>query len=541
MKKTLMYIVSLLLAMLIALPVGGFAQDQDRLQKFSQAELDQMLAPIALYPDSLLAQVLMASTYPLEVVMADRWVKAHPNLSGDQLQAELDNQNWDPSVKALVPFPQVLAMMGEKLEWTERLGDAFLDQQEEVMDAVQKLREKAREAGNLKSSKEQRVVLKERIIVIEPANPEIVYVPVYNPTIVYGRWWYPAYPPFWYYPPGYVVTRVVFAFPFFFVVGPAWPVLWGHWDWPHHTVYVNVDRTININRTYVSHVDVRTTTWHHDADHRRGVPYRSEATRERYTPTRRAVDTRPDVRGFNQGVKTAPKISSKPPITQQPRQTSASVNMKMNSNKNKVGSLPTSTTQQQQRSDSTKTLPTRVNNAPATVQQPRPSVVSVNKKPDGKRVTSMPATVQGPQSSAGAADKRPEGNKVSSVQTPMSQPKVSRGADSKPPANSGNKGNAVFGGMARGSEVKKQSEQSIQSRRSVITGGGSSGSPQVGRMSSGSPAAGGNPGNVSVKGGFGGGSGQGGVAIQKNQGRGNEKIAEAMPGNDHNQPRQKMK
>jgi hypothetical protein len=524
MKKTVMYIVSLLVVMLIALPTGAVAQDQDRLQKFSQAELDQMLAPIALYPDSLLAQVLMASTYPLEVVMADRWAKAHPNLSGDQLQAELDNQNWDPSVKALVPFPQVLAMMGEKLEWTERLGDAFLDQQAEVMDAVQNLREKAREAGNLKSTKEQRVVLKERIIVIEPANPEIVYVPVYNPTIVYGRWWYPAYPPFWYYPPGYVVTRVVFAFPFFFVVGPAWPVLWGHWDWPHHTVYVNVDRTININRTYVSRVDVRTTTWHHDADHRRSVPYRSEATRERYAPAQRTVDTRPDVRGFNQEVKTAPKISSKPPITQHP---TASASTRTG---NKVGSMPPTIQQPRPTGTfgSTKVNGDKVSTAPAIVKQPQPAAGSVNKRPEVNKVTSTPAPIAQPQASNNIKSQP----SMVSASAPVSQPKVLRASDNKSLASGANKGNAVFGSINRGSEVKQQSERSVQNRATTITGGGNVNSSRSVGVSSGNTGSG--------KGGF-IGSGQGGVAYQKNQGKGNEKMADAMPKNDRDQAGRKMK
>ena len=169
-----------------------------------------MLAPIALYPDSLLAQVLMASTYPLEVVMAERWVKEKKGLQGDQPNAELDKQNWDPSVKALVPFPQVLAMMSEKLEWTEKLGDAFLDQQAAVMDTIQKLRQKAQETGNLKSGNEQKVMTEGNTIVIEPTNPQVIYVPVYDPFIVYGPWWYPAYPPFWCYPYGYAVAGFAF-------------------------------------------------------------------------------------------------------------------------------------------------------------------------------------------------------------------------------------------------------------------------------------------------------------------------------------------
>jgi len=157
--------------------------------------LEQILAPIALYPDSLLAQILMASTYPLEVVQADRWAKQNKDLKGDALTAALEKQPWDPSVKSLVNFPQVLAMMSEKLDWTQKLGDAFLAQQKDVMDTVQGLRKKAVDAGNLKTTKEQQVIVEKETIIIEPASTQVVYVPTYNPTVVYGAWPYPAYPP----------------------------------------------------------------------------------------------------------------------------------------------------------------------------------------------------------------------------------------------------------------------------------------------------------------------------------------------------------
>src|SRR5215472_12069466 len=159
---------------------------------FKPEELDQLLAPIALYPDDLLAQVLMAATYPLEIVQADRWVKDPKNakLKGEQLASALENQPWDPSVKSLVPFPQVLDMMSQQLDWTQKLGDAFLAQQKDVMDTVQRLRRKAQAAETLKTN-EQQVVKTEpasQTIVIQPANPQVVYVPAYNPTVVYGTW-----------------------------------------------------------------------------------------------------------------------------------------------------------------------------------------------------------------------------------------------------------------------------------------------------------------------------------------------------------------
>ena len=185
-KKVSMRTLILFLILLAMVQPWAFAEDQGGAHKFEQEELDQILAPIALYPDSLLAQVLMAATYPLEVVEADRWVRANKNLKDDHLNDALEKMEWDPSVKALAPFPQVLAMMSEKLDWMQKLGDAFLAQEEDVMDAVQKLRAKAEAAGNLKTTDEQKVVVEEKVIRIEPASPEVVYVPVYNPVVAYG-------------------------------------------------------------------------------------------------------------------------------------------------------------------------------------------------------------------------------------------------------------------------------------------------------------------------------------------------------------------
>jgi hypothetical protein len=153
MKCLWQYALIVLVAICLALPPSLFAQGAPS-KVFKQEELDQLLAPIALYPDDLLTQILMASTYPLEVVQAERWAKQNKSLKGDALKAALDKQTWDDSVKALVPFPDVLTMMSEKLEWTQKLGDAFLAQQKDVMDTVQSLRRKANAAGNLKSSNE---------------------------------------------------------------------------------------------------------------------------------------------------------------------------------------------------------------------------------------------------------------------------------------------------------------------------------------------------------------------------------------------------
>ena len=167
---------------------------------FTQAELDRMLAPIALYPDSLLSQILMAATYPVEVVQAARWSRANPGLKGDEAVRAAEDKDWDPSVKSLTAFPQVLAMMDENLGWTEQLGEAFLAQEPHVMETVQMLRRRAHAAGNLRSSDYVTVQQQGSVIVLEPAHPQAVYVPYYDPLVVYGPWWHPAHPPVYWRP-----------------------------------------------------------------------------------------------------------------------------------------------------------------------------------------------------------------------------------------------------------------------------------------------------------------------------------------------------
>lgn len=295
--KNLMRMMTLLLVLLMAIPPGIFAEDGGGKAAFKQEELDQMLAPIALYPDSLLSQILMASTYPLEVVQADRWLNQNKNLKGDALAKALEAQSWDPSVKSLVNFPQVLLMMNEKLDWTQRLGDAFLAQQKDVMATVQRLRAKAQKAGNLNSSKEQTVKVEKEYIIIESASPQVVYIPTYNPTVVYGVWWYPSYPPpvYYpppaYYPPGYVATRPAFAFAAGVAVGAAWGYAWGNCNWRGGDVDINVNRNTNINNNinrgkyaqqYQGKGQAGQGKWQHDASHRGGVAYRDQPTAQKY-------------------------------------------------------------------------------------------------------------------------------------------------------------------------------------------------------------------------------------------------------------------
>jgi len=238
-------------------PLQARAQTAET-QQFNAEQLDALLAPIALYPDPLLAQVLMASTFPLDVVSAQRWVEdpAHKSLTGDALAKAVEARTWDPSVKSLVPFPQVLALLNSNLDWMQQLGYAFADQQAAVMMSVQRLRAQAQAAGNLQSTDQQVVRREQQTIIIEPAQPNVVYVPSYNPTAVYGAWPYPSYPPVYLPPPpgNAIGTALVSGIAFaagVAVVGSLWG--WARPGWGYGNVNVNVNRynSINVNRTQI--------------------------------------------------------------------------------------------------------------------------------------------------------------------------------------------------------------------------------------------------------------------------------------------------
>lgn len=262
---------------------AAFAQDR---VPFRQEELDQMLAPIALYPDSLLSQILMAATYPLEVVQAARWSRANSQLQGEEAVTAVESMDWDPSVKSLVAFPQVLHRMDERLDWTQRLGEAFLAQEPHVLDAIQGLRQKAAAAGNLRSSDQMRVTRESDLINIEPANPRTVYVPYYDPGVVYGPWSWTGYPPIGWGPPvGYYAGY----WPGFFW-GPAIVVstgfFFGHCNFHHRHVTVSHNHVVTLPRfgkpvtTVVPHG--KPVAWQHNPVHRRGVPYRHASLQKEF-------------------------------------------------------------------------------------------------------------------------------------------------------------------------------------------------------------------------------------------------------------------
>jgi hypothetical protein len=282
------------LALVMAIPVAVSAQTADKapapaapVQPASQApptaellkpeQLEALVAPIALYPDELLANLLAASTYPLEVVQADRWLKERKSLKGDALKTEVDKQSWDDSVKALASTADVLAMMSDKLDWTKNLGDAFLAQQPDVMDAIQRLRTKAYDNKKLVTTKQQKVSVKteasKQVVVIEPAQPDTMYVPYYEPATVYGAWPYADYPPYYFGYPSYIGAGVVAAGLAF---GTAWAIgRWGNYwgggcNWGNRNVYVN-HRTTNIGNG-----------WQHNAAHRGGVRYNNTNVQQRF-------------------------------------------------------------------------------------------------------------------------------------------------------------------------------------------------------------------------------------------------------------------
>ncbi len=266
-----------LAALLVALP--AFAQAQ---QMHSQAGLDQMLAPIALYPDPLLSQVLMAATYPDEVRQAADWSRTNPGLQGDDAVRAVEYRNWDPSVKSLAAFPQLLARMDGNPAWTQSLGDAFLAQEPQVMDTVQQLRRRAQAAGNLQSSEQMYVQQQGRAILIQPASPQYVYVPYYDPFVVYGPWWWPAYRPVAWAPwPGYArpyrpgaSVEVWWGAP----VGLSFNFFFGNFDWRHRQVRVAHPAAYYYRPRFAADRAVAATPfrWQHESGRREAFAERVE-------------------------------------------------------------------------------------------------------------------------------------------------------------------------------------------------------------------------------------------------------------------------
>jgi hypothetical protein len=292
MTIRLQYLV-LLFSLVLTGAVSPIVRAADGNPVFTQPELDQMLAPVALYPDGLLSQILMAATYPLEVVQAARWSNANASLKGDEAVRAADSQDWDRSVKSLVAFPQVLQTMDSRLEWTERLGDAFIGQQAQVMDTVQKLRQKAQAAGNLSSNAQQTVTDVDDAIDVAPTNPEVVYVPYYDPSVVYGVWWWPMFPPVFWAPWGGYGWNAGFAWGLGIGIGADF--FFGSWDWHHHQVYSRGGRYPGGGQA-----------WLHEPGHRHGVPYRDASMNRQFGRVESTAPSRADFRGHESPMNTRP-------------------------------------------------------------------------------------------------------------------------------------------------------------------------------------------------------------------------------------------
>jgi len=266
--------------------------------KIPAEQLDSLVAPIALYPDPLLSQTLVASTYPLEVIQLQQWLAQNKGLKDKALVDAVKKQDWDPSIQGLAALPEVVKLLAENIKWTTDLGNAFLAQQNDVMDAVQRMRKKAKDAGTLKSTEQQKVETKvvesKTVIVVQQANPEVIYVPSYNPTVVYGAPIY-AYPPIVYPPPGYYAAGMAISFGVGMAMGAAWGGGWGYntgWGGGNNNVYINNSNNFvnNSNRNNVNggnRVNSGNSSWQHNPQHRGGAPYSDRSTANKYGGTAR--------------------------------------------------------------------------------------------------------------------------------------------------------------------------------------------------------------------------------------------------------------
>ncbi len=260
--------------------------------KIPADQLDSLVAPIALYPDPLLSQVLVASTYPLEVIQLQQWLAQNKGKNETQLADAVKKQDWDPSIQGLAALPDVVKLLAENIKWTTDLGNVFLAQQNDVMDAVQRMRKKAQDAGNLKSTEQVKVETKtvesQPIIVVEQANPQVVYVPSYNPTVVYGPPVY-AYPPIAYPPPGYYAAGMAISFGVGVAMGAMWGGGWGYncgWGGNNNITINNNNNFVN-NSNRVNGGNRGNSNWQHNPKHRGGAPYGDRGTASKFGGTTR--------------------------------------------------------------------------------------------------------------------------------------------------------------------------------------------------------------------------------------------------------------
>lgn len=396
---------------------------------FKTEELDQMMAPIALYPDSLLAQVLMAATYPGNVADAVAWSKAHPDAKGDDAVKQVADQPWDPSVQSLVAFPQVLATLGQDPAWVQRVGDAFLAQPNDVMDTVQRLRRQAQAAGNLESNEQQKVTVQEaapapsssttvvqpaasnQTIVIEPADPQVVYVPSYNPTVVYGTWSYPSYPPPYYPPPpsyGYpVATALATGLAFGVGVGIV-NSLWGDCDWGGGDVDIDVNRYNNINTN--RQINANQNKFVHNPVNRQGVPYRDNVNRQQNGLRLNGGEQREAMRGYDAN-RTAERQRARQSLQQRGIQEPATSNQQARERAQAATRDLSNDSQARQRADANRQQRPRAQNNQQVRQQARQQ---------------HSASRQGPRNNAFAGARQPSQTRAATNRGEFSRASASR-------------------------------------------------------------------------------------------------------------------
>jgi Protein of unknown function (DUF3300) len=467
-------------ALLCLLPLGALAQTPAAAPSqalLKPAELDQLVAPIALYPDALLSEVLIASTYPLEVVQADRWAKSNNSLKGEALTAALAKQGWDDSVKALAQVPNVLTMMADQLDWTQKLGDAVLAQQPELMDAIQRLRGRAQANGKLQSTKEQTVTVKSaapaqggggqaqegqapaQYIVIEPTSPTEMYVPYYDPAVVYGAWPYPDYSPYYFPPPpGYYAGGAIaagIAFGSAVAIGHA---IWGNCDWGRRNINV-ANRNVNINNLDRSNIN-NFNKWEHNADHRHGVKYNNADVRQKFAKNdiQAGKGARQDFRG-----KDGQKVidSARPGAGDRPGGGDR--------DRSGAGDRP---------------------GAGASKGGERPAARSADRPGGGQKAAQKPAQKPAAKPSRSPADRPGGGQKAAQkpAQKPAAKPSPSR--------------DTAFSNVQSGAKTRAQADRGRQSM------GGGGGAPRVAGGGGGGPRV--SPGGGGPRGGGGGGRGGGG-------------------------------
>ncbi len=302
--KKLLIIISLMYCFSIN---SLFASEPANNPEAKQAQLEQLLAPIALYPDSLLTHILIASTYPLEVVEAERWLGYNSSLNNEQLLAKAESMDWDPSVMALLPFPPVLTKMSTELDWTRQLGDAFLLSEQQVLVSIQSLRQKADAAGNLQQMENMDVSREDDNIIIEPRQAEVVYVPYYDTRVVYGAWYWPYYPPIYW--PHYSHHYVGHHGPFYWHTGIHLSIGWlfGRFHWGNHHVLVsNHHNHSYYNKHHKKHhrghsasKGGKVNRWKHKPSHRKGVAYSNSHLKKRYSSSRPSLAQTKTLRSHN--------------------------------------------------------------------------------------------------------------------------------------------------------------------------------------------------------------------------------------------------